>query len=1098
MRYTPKTLFKHFVLLLLSANVMAVNAQELGYFRDPNIHGGKIVFTAQGDLWITTRTSDTAAKRLTTHPNLERSPKFSPSGNKIAFVASYHNIPAVYIISTNGGIAKQVSHELSRSKLHGWVNENTLLISTASDIGMHNSWVLKTIDLDTLGTTILPISDAVEGTISQNGKSLVFIQHGLQVSTDNANHYKGGASGEMWHFSLNNNEEATLLSGKHAGSVRTPMLYTGNNATRIYFISNQSKLDNIWSMNLNGKDLKQHTKFSDWAVRNASVHGGEIAFQHGADIKIFNIATGKVSDIAIQLQSDFVDLRTSYITKPLTHFESASISANGDKTAIVARGKIVVAEADATRIVDVATDPSSRNRDAIVSKDGKSVYAISDASGDYEIWQFDASGGKSAMQLTNGGKRLKTGLWLSPDGKSLAYTENMGNLFLLDIDSKKVSPTNTNLNGTFYDIEFSHDSRYLTATYSPALEDRSRLFLYEIAKDTSTVLTSGKYDSYSPTFSSDLQWLYFLSDRSFTASPSSPWGDRNMGTAFDKRTQIYAIALSQDAKFQFAPPTELDAGKQKTDPDKKTDTDDDDDVTSMNIAFSDLEQDLWQIDIPAGNYTHLIAGEKSLFLRDESELKSIAIEYPARAKSMTKDVEDIDISSDKKHLLITQGKTTKTKLFIVPALPKYPSNASEHEVKLSPWTMVINPQDEWKQLFKDAWLMHRDSFFDPNMRGLDWPATKQKYMPLVARLTERSELNDIFEQMMGELNSLHSQVRGGDLNDDPNAPTQGVLGASYLDTPDGVEIAAIYKSDAEIISQAPPLAKPGVNAQIGDIITAINNRTVSTIAELNKALLNTQGQQTLLSLVRKKQKIQTVVVPANINTESRLRYQHWVANNSSKVSEQNSKIGYLHLYAMGRNDLASFARDFYAQYKKQGLIIDVRRNRGGNIDSIIIEKLLRRAWSFWQYGNGYTGTNMQQAFRGHLVVLADQFTYSDGETFTAGIKALELGTVIGKQTAGAGVWLSGRNRLVDRGIARVAEFPVFSLEGDWLTEGRGISPNIEVDNLPNATFKGKDAQLEAAIALLEKKIANAPVKPLRAKPFGPVEEAANDAKLLTN
>jgi tricorn protease len=189
---------------------------------------------------------------------------------------------------------------------------------------------------------------------------------------------------------------------------------------------------------------------------------------------------------------------------------------------------------------------------------------------------------------------------------------------------------------------------------------------------------------------------------------------------------------------------------------------------------------------------------------------------------------------------------------------------------------------------------------------------------------------------------------------------------------------------------------------------------------------------------------------------------------------------------------------FYAQYKKQGLIIDVRRNRGGNIDSIIIEKLLRRAWSFWQYGNGYTGTNMQQAFRGHLVVLADQFTYSDGETFTAGIKALELGTVIGKQTAGAGVWLSGRNRLVDRGIARVAEFPVFSLDGDWLTEGRGISPNIEVDNLPNATFQGKDAQLEAAMALLEKKISKVPVKPLRTKPFGPVEEAANDAEPLTN
>ena len=145
MRHIPKNLCKHLVLLLLSINVIAVNAQELGYFRDPSIHNEKIVFTAQGDLWLTTRTNDAPAKRLTTHPNLERSAKFSPSGNQIAFVASYHNLPAVYVISTNGGIAKQVSHELSRSKLHAWLDENTLLISTASYTGMHNSWVLKTI-----------------------------------------------------------------------------------------------------------------------------------------------------------------------------------------------------------------------------------------------------------------------------------------------------------------------------------------------------------------------------------------------------------------------------------------------------------------------------------------------------------------------------------------------------------------------------------------------------------------------------------------------------------------------------------------------------------------------------------------------------------------------------------------------------------------------------------------------------------------------------------------------------------------------------------------------------------------------------------------
>jgi len=235
-------------------------------------------------------------------------------------------------------------------------------------------------------------------------------------------------------------------------------------------------------------------------------------------------------------------------------------------------------------------------------------------------------------------------------------------------------------------------------------------------------------------------------------------------------------------------------------------------------------------------------------------------------------------------------------------------------------------------------------------------------------------------------------------------------------------------------------------------------------------------------------------IPVVSNTNTLSGTIAGVTINLDKVSAQSENIGYLHLYAMGGSDLASFARDFYAQYDKPGLIIDVRRNRGGNIDSVIIEKLLRRAWSFWQFPNGNTSTNMQQAFRGHLVVLADEFTYSDGETFTAGVRALDLGTVIGRQTAGAGVWLSGGNRVVDGGIARVAEFPVFAIDGRWITEGRGISPDIEVRNYPYASFQGEDAQLQAALKYLQDKLTEEPVPPLKALPFGPVEEPAGDIK----
>lgn len=1081
------------------------DASQLGYYRDPSLHGDKLVFTSQGDLWLTSLNSSAPAKRLTTHANLERHAEFSPSGNKIAFVASYHNVAAVHVMNTNGGAAKQVSFELASTKLHGWVNNSTILISTASDTGMHSSWVLKTIDIDTLSTSTLPVSDAVEGAMSKNGETLVFIQHGLQVSTDNAQHYKGGAAGEMWLFSVNTNSsannEAKLLTGSHEGSVRTPMLYEQSGVNRIYFISNQNAIDNIWSMTLSGSDLKQHTTFTDWAVRSASIHNNVIAFQHGGDLKTFNIQNNTVSAVDITLQSDFVDLRTRYISDPLSYFDSASISPTGNSAVIVARGKIGVANSKATRFIDIATDPTSRSRSAIMSKNGDYVYAISDTTGDYEIWQFDAKGGSEAKQLTQNGDELKTAMWLSPNSQWLAYTEKSGKLWLLELSSGKTTLANKALQGQISNIEFSHNSDYIAATYTAQGQARAQVYLQEVPSGKSAMLTSPKYDSYSATFSADTHWLYFLSDRSFTPSPSSPWGDRNMGTAFDERTQIFAISLHDDAKFPFAEPTELDKLEEDDNKDSKDATKDEgeDEPAPVFVNFNNIANRLWQVDVPAGDYSNLFANDKALFLTEEDTLKSLAFEHDAKLSEMTTDVVNASLSSNTKHLLVTKGRGEKAALFIVPATPSYPKDVSTHKLDISGWTIALQPQQEWQQLFKDAWLMHRDSLFDANMRGLDWPATKQKYSPLVARITERSELNDIFEQMMGELNALHSQVRGGDLSDDPKAPAFATLGASYTDTSSGVEINTIYDYDFEILSQAPPLAKPGVNVKVGDIITAVNNQAVKTIADLHQALINTAGQQTLITLKRGKRNnselVNAVVTPEPIRRESRLRYQNWASNKLNYVKAQNSDVGYLHLYAMGGNDVASFARDFYAQYQKQGLIIDVRRNRGGNIDSMLIEKLLRRAWSFWESPQ-FTDANMQQTFRGHLVVLADQFTYSDGETFTAGIKSLGIGTVIGKQTAGAGVWLSGNNRLVDGGMARVAEFPVFDLNGNWLTEGRGISPNIEVTNLPHATFNGVDAQLDAALALLAKKIAESPVPALKSKGFPAVEDTAGDATLI--
>ena len=225
-----------------------------------------------------------------------------------------------------------------------------------------------------------------------------------------------------------------------------------------------------------------------------------------------------------------------------------------------------------------------------------------------------------------------------------------------------------------------------------------------------------------------------------------------------------------------------------------------------------------------------------------------------------------------------------------------------------------------------------------------------------------------------------------------------------------------------------------------------------------------------------------IVHPITSNQEADLRYHEWEFTRRLQVNELSSNhIGYVHLRAMGSDNISEWAREFYPVFNRQGLIIDVRNNRGGNIDSWILGRLLRKAWFYWQPRVGDPTWNMQYAFRGQVVVLCDERTASDGEAFAEGFKRLGLGQVIGTRTWGGEIWLSARRWLVDSGMATAAEIGVYGPEGEWLIEGHGVDPNSVVDNLPHATFTGKDAQLEAAVKHLQDLIAKDP----RAVPAAP-------------
>lgn len=1070
-----------------------------GYYRSPDIHNKTLVFTAEGDLWLS-QLNLPQARRLTTHPAEETQATISNDGKQVAFVANYEGAPEVYVINIKGGIAKRVSFENSIVRLQGWTSDGKILYSSNNRIGPSGNWTLRQVDLKTLITESIPLADAVEGSIDENNEQIYFTQFGLQVSADNNKVYRGGAKGELWSYKLGTSKEAVKLTADHIGSVRQPMVYKD----KVYFISDASGNDNIWSMSLVGNHKTQITFYKEWPVRSAKLDQGSIVYQLGADIKLLDLNTVKSRTLAIELTSDFPNLREHWLNNPLQYATSTRLASDFDKVVITARGKVAVANIDNSRLVEISTPSDSRTRKAILSHDGKWVYAINDSSGELELWKYAADGSNNATQLTNDGSIYRWDFSLSPDGKWIAHDDMNGDLWLLNTDSgknKKIMSLGSGLT-PYSTVTWSADSQLLSTTRTHQKDERSRVLLYSLSEEKQITLTSDKYNSFSPTFSPDGHWIYFLSDRAFNATVRSPWGDRNLGTTFDRRTEIFAYSLKEDAKFPFQITNELmikeEEKESKVAPKAEK-------IESKMIAKSNpvdwqgLSNRLWQVPVVSGNYSDLTMNDTFLYLishltepESKPSIQSIKIKAAPELKEFASNIDTYSLSDNGKRMFVKQQGDNNSKLFIVDANAKLPNDLTESTVVSNDWQLLINPLQEWHQIFHDAWLMHRDSFFDKNMRGLDWKETKKKYQPLLNRITDRHELNDIFSQMMGELNALHSQVRGGDFAQDLNSAKASTLGAVLTQDKNGVLIDHIYQFDKELPSQASPLLRPGVNAFNGDMIIAMNGINITSIADLHHMLRNQAGKQVLLSLKRGNSKVNTVVIPASIEQDSHLRYNDWVNSNRVKVTKSAEEIGYLHLYAMGANDIGSFAREFYANYNKHGLIIDVRRNYGGNIDSWIIEKLLRRAWMFWQAPIGPAWTNMQQTFRGHLVVLADQFTYSDGETFTAGIKALNLAPVIGKKTAGAGVWLRGMNRLVDNGIARVAEFPQYAMDGSWIVEANGVTPTIEVDNLPFETFKGKDAQLEAAIQYLKDEMKKSPILPLKAQPFPQSPKSAAD------
>jgi tricorn protease len=1142
-------------------------AESRGYFRYPAIHGNTIVFTAEGDLWRTAITGG-AAVRLTTYPEVEARPAISPDGRWLAYTAAYEGPREVYVMPLDGGPAVRQTWEGASADVIGWLSDDRLLYATRkySTLPVTRLVAIRPCTDEAVrsrapgavcspGRELLPLAGAAAATLARDG-TLFFTRWPAQSSY--TKRYVGGTAESIWKWhpaqsadsdrpgssrggpearaaDVAEADEAVPLTSDYPGTSTAPMFWNG----RIWFLSDRAKpgtahslanhgvsawdigVMNIWSMNPDGSDVRQHTFHTDYDAATPSLDDGHIVYQQGADLWVLdlNAANPAPRRLTIQLSSDFDQLRENWVDRPMDFLTSVHIAPSGDRVALTSRGRVFVAPVGAGRLVEADREQGVRYREARFMPDGHSVLALSDETGEVELWTLPASGIGERTQLTKDARILRWQGIPSPDGRFIAHNDKNQDLWIYDTKSKddrkihhsdRESTWISSAPGST-DLAWSPDGRWLVYN-DVAPNFLGRLVLYDTRDDSHHPITSDRYDSWGAMFSPDGNWLWFLSDRTFQTSVGSPWGPRQPDPYYDRSTKIYGLALKAGAAWPFRPADEFSsdsaersaAPRTEASPRSRTNTAAADSVVPIDIDLDGVASRLYEVPVPAGNLSSLATDGRRLYWigteGSPGKRNLMSLEISRRSPKPATVVEDVtgyELSQDRSRLMVRKGRD----IYVFDAGPHAPQNLNDSRVDLSAWAFSVDPREEWQNQFVDAWRLERDYFYDPGMNGIDWPAMRTKYAPLAARVTDRNELNDVLAQMVGELSALHIFVRGGDVRDGPDDISIGSLGA-ILDrdaAAGGWRVSHVYRSDPDIPSDLAPLARPGLDVREGDVITAIDGTPTLAVPDPNVLLRNKVGRQVRLTIARPgaasrsarggpppqtrsvaaagdaMARRDVIVEPISAGREASLRYTDWEYSRRLAVDSLGSgRIGYVHLRAMSGGNMTEWARDYYPVFNRDGLIIDVRHNTGGNIDSWLLGKLLRRDWFWWKPRVGEPYANMPYSFRGPIVVLVDEATASDGEAFAEGFRRLGLGKVIGVRTWGGEIWLSSSNFLADRGIATAAEQGVYA-DGKWLIEGWGVEPDVHVDNLPVRTFAGGDAQLEAAVHDLLDQLRQKPV-----------------------
>ena len=1077
-----------FAALVLSGLVWAqVDARMM---QNPDVSKTQIVFTYGGDLWVVPKDGGTALK-LSSPAGQELFAKFSPDGSEIAFNALYYGNVDVYTVPALGGVPKRVTHHGMGDRLVDWYpdGKNLLYVSSMASGKQRFSQFYKVGKAGGLPDK-LPIPYGEMASLSPDGKKLAYTP--LSQAFRTWKRYRGGWQADIWIFDLEKNTAENI--SKNVSNDEFPM-WSGN---KIYYLSDRGPdlRANIWSHDLATKTNKQITKFADFDIHFPSLGPSDIVFENGGRLYLLNLADEKYREVPVKLVTDEITLMPK-VEKVAARIQGGWLSPDGKRAVVEARGEIFSVPAENGPIYNLTKSSGVAERYPAWSPDGKFVAYWSDRSGEYELTIKDLEKPAEEKKLTSYGPGYRYQLFWSPDSKKIAFIDKAMEIFIYDLETNKTTKVDQGLyfyqgNLQGFSPSWSSDGRWLA--YARDLDTRSSaIFLFDLKENRSHQVTSGYYNDANPVFDPEGKYLYFATNRTFNPL----YGDVDNTFVYANTTNIAAAALTEDVVSPLAPKNDTAAVKKdepkkeeppakkdekaEKDP-KKDEAKDKEKSKEVKISLENFENRIVILPAAPGNYGALAAVPgKVIYHRQPNTGAAVPVRpvvfFDLEGREEKTIIDDADlfmVSADGKKMLV--GKSGAFSVVDVA-----PGQKMTKMMPTAQLEMTVEPRAEWKQIFNEVWRLERDFFYDPNMHGVDWKAVGERYRKLVDACVTRWDVNYLIGELIAEMNSSHTYNGGGDT--DEAAPRNvGQLGIDW-------EIANGAYRIKKIISGAPwdsevrsPLQMPGLKVKEGDYILAVNGEPLDIRVDpwaafeglANRTVELTVNDKPGLDGARK-------IAVRTLEEETRLRNLAWIESNRKRVEEATKgKIGYIYVPSTGIDGQTELIRQFAAQYKKDGLIIDERFNNGGQIPDRFIELLDRKPLAFWAVRDGMTWQWPPFANFGPKVMLINGWSGSGGDAFPDYFRKAKLGPLVGMRTWGGLIGMSGAPGLIDGGAVTVPTFRMYDPDGKWFKEGHGVDPDIEVIDDPAQLARGVDPQLERAIQEVLKALEkNPPVNPKR-------------------